>query len=94
MNTTSCIQGNRDLENDKGIPNSSPAISSNALRVKTNCDIKIESAKEVKSTTKKKSVVYRCKKCRTVLASDDNVLPHRNRSRYDGKRGILIIYTS
>ena len=91
MNITSRFQGNLDLKNDKSVPNSSPDISSNDLRVKTNCDNKTESAKELKPTTKKKSIVYRCKKCRTVLASDDNVLPHRNKSRNVGKRGIFMI---
>ena len=91
MNITSRFQGNLDLKNDKSVPNSSPDISSNDLRVKTNCDNKTESAKELKPTTKKKSVVYRCKKCRTVLASDDNVLPHRNKSRNVGERGIFMI---
>ena len=86
--STSDFQRNQDIKNDESTSFTSQSISSNNLNVKINCDNHTNSSKNINS--KNRSVVYRCRKCRTILASDDNVLPHRNKMQYGVDRGNLI----
>ena len=90
INTTDSFQSNRDLKTEKTSSEDSLSNCFNKAVVKPDCDSIMHQAKESKSTKKKRSVVYRCKKCRTVLASEDNILPHNN-IKYGMEKGNDII---
>ena len=87
IDTTGSFQSNRDLKTEKTSSNDSLSNCFNKAVVKQDCDSIMHQTKELKSTKKKRSVVYRCKKCRTVLASEDNILPHTNNMKYVMEKG-------
>ena len=91
MKQSSKEQTNEDLTKNNGNLNGCRSLSPNNLKVKTTCDSIVNDDKDVKSSIKRKSIVYRCKKCRTVLASDDNVLPHNTKMKYEREKGNEIL---
>ena len=81
--------GIKNTKDDKCI-NASESVLQYTKPIQSQYDTARSYIPREKLTRKKSSVVYRCRKCRSILASDDNILCHHNTGKNTIETGNFI----